>query len=252
MPLLRYLGTVNSEQLTTSDYEIIKKLEENILNIPDSTISELSKKVYTSSTSLHRLVKKLGFDGYTEFKYVVENHLEESHRTQLNGITDNVYFQKTLEDIKITYQLNEEKFKLIIDDMISHRDLYCFGTGWKQKQIVDNFANDLLYYGHSLKTLRNKDDLKIASKHFNKNSMIFIVSLSGNMDGYYETMKYIKEKGITSVGVSIYSNNPLANHVKHSLQFVDSSLDNDTHHWSSIPLSFIFDQLSHIYSLYDG
>lgn len=250
MAYFRYLRTVYEDQLTQTDQSVIKRLEENMQLIPKSTLSELAKQVYTSTTSLHRLVKKLGFNGYTEFKYIIEEYLEAEENNKFGKISENLYFKETIEDIQITYQLNEEKFSSIVSDMILHNDLYCFGTGWKQKQIVDNFANDLLYYGHSLKTLRNKDDLEIASKHLDENSMIFIVSLSGNMEGYEETMEYISSKGVVTVGVTIHSDNPLSNLVTHALHFLDSSLDLDNHHWSSIPLSFIFDQLSHEYAIY--
>mgnify|MGYP001940151028 CR=1 FL=1 len=248
MAYFRYLSTVYEDQLTQTDQSVIKRLEENMQLIPKSTLSELAKQVYTSTTSLHRLVKKLGFNGYNEFKYVIEEYLESEENNKFGKTNENLYFKKTIEDIQITHQLNEDKFSSIVSDMISHNDLYCFGTGWKQKQIVDNFANDLLYYGQSLKTLRNRDDLEIASKHLDENSMIFIVSLSGNMKGYEETMEYICSKGVATVGVTIHSDNPLSNLVTHALYFLDSSIDIDNHHWSSISLSYIFDQLSHEYA----
>lgn len=112
---------------------------------------------------MHRFVKKLGFDGYTEFKYVVENHLENEVKEDVNFSKTNDYLSNTINDIKMTFKLKEGSFKEVIGDLLSHNHSYCFGTGWKQKQIVDNFANDLLYYGHSVKTLRNTDDLEITS-----------------------------------------------------------------------------------------
>ena len=249
MPFFKYLSTIYEQQLTPTDRSIIKRLEDHLQEVPSLTISELAERVYTSSTSLHRLVKKLGFSGYTEFKYIVEDYLTNEEKNPLPNLEENTYLKHSLEDIQITYQLNKDKFEPIVADMLTHDDLYCFGTGWKQKQIVDNFANDLLYYGHSLKTLRNTDDLSIASRHLDENSMVFVVSLSGDMAGYKETMEYMKEKGIVTVGVSIHPGTPLTQIVKHALHFVDSSLDLENHHWSSLPLSTVFDQLSHVFAI---
>src|SRR5699024_8761980 len=151
-----------------------------------------------------------------------------------------------------TYKLNENKFDTVVREILSKDDIYCFGTGWKQKQIVDNFANDLLYYGHSVKTLRNTDDLKIASRQFNKNSLVIIVSLSGNLKDYKNTMEHIKNNNTSIVGVSIFSDNLLSKLVTYSLQYVDSSLIMDNHHWSAMPLSFIFDQLSHSVAIHEN
>jgi hypothetical protein len=60
---------------------------------------------------------------------------------------------------------------------------------------------------------------------------------------------YLNEQNITTIGVSIYSDNPLANLATHSLQFVDSSLEIDNHHWLAMTLNFIFDELSHAVSI---
>lgn len=252
MTLLKYLKTIHEEELTDTDLDILDHLEKQLPLIPNLTISELSQKFYTSSTSLHRLVKKLGFDGYTEFKYIVEDYLQNEEKEDTSFSNTNDYLLNTLDDMKITYKLNEGSFEEVIKDLFSHNDIYCFGTGWKQKQIVDNFANDLLYYGHSVKTLRNTDDLEIASRHFDENSLVVIVSLSGDLKNYKQTVEYMYEQDITIVGVSIYSDNPLSRLATHSLQFVDSSLDIENHHWSSITLNLIFDQLSHAVSIHKG
>lgn len=252
MTLLKYLSTVHADKLTSTDHTILKNMNDQVHLIPNSTISELSQKIYTSSTSLHRLVKKLGFDGYTEFRYTIEKQLNSQSGADDDFLVASHYLSDTLDDIKITYELNETKLEAVVDNILTHEDIYCFGTGWKQKQIVDNFANDLLYYGHAVKTLRNTDDLEIASKQFNEDSLVIIVSLSGDLKNYKHTMKYLNHHEITTIGVSIHSDNPLANLATYSLQFVDSSLDIENHHWSSMTLNFIFDQLSHAVSVHDN
>src|SRR5699024_5867048 len=153
MELIKYLTIIHNNKLTNTEQMILKNLENYINIIPNLTISELSEIVYSSPTSLHRLVKKLGFDGYTEFKYVIENELH-AHEEKLDFTQTNTYLSDVIDDIKITYKLNENKFDTVVREILSKDDIYCFGTGWKQKKIVDNFANDLLYYGHSVKTLR--------------------------------------------------------------------------------------------------
>lgn len=243
--LIKYLSVVHEDKLTETDHEILINLEAKLPQVPNLTISNLAEKVFTSSTSLHRLVKKLGFEGYTEFKYAVENYLDESQATSKSVTIDNDYFNQSIEDVKITYKLNEEKMDKVVKDLVCHDDLYCFGTGWKQKQIIDNFANDLLYYGHSFKTLRNIDDLRNASYHVDANSLVLIVSLSGDLKGYKDVMKDLIEKNITTIGVSRYTDNPLSKMTTHSLQFVDSTLNIRNHHWSALPLNALLDLLMH-------
>lgn len=250
MSIIKYLKIENSKRLSDTELILLDNMEEEIQNIPNLTITKLSNRIFTSTTSLHRLITKLGFEGYSEFKYTIENYLDNNRSGIFYEIDENPYLKHSLSDLTITYKLNESKFNGVVQDIVSHKDLYCFGTGWKQKQAVDNFANDLLYYGHSLKTLRNIDDLRIASRTLNKDSLVFIVSLSGNLSGYKEIIDLIVENNVTLIAVTQYSENPLATLATHSLQFVDTSLNIHNHHWSSVPLNFILDQLMHEISEY--
>lgn len=251
MNLIKYLENKYSNVLSANEKSILHKIAENIEFVPNSTLSELAKIVYSSPTSLHRLVKKIGFDGYIDFKYSIEKEL--SDKSQPDFYTNQSdYFINTLNDINITYKLNEEKFDKIVKEIINHNDLYCFGTGWKQKQLVDNFANDLLYYHHSFKTLRNIDDLKLASKQFKSNSLLIIVSLSGNMKGYCHIVESIKNNGNIIISVTLNTENSLKRISDYSLTFIDSSISKESHHWSSIPLSFLLDQLVHKISVYSS
>lgn len=246
--LIRYLSIINKDQLTESDNEILDALNEKLDNVPKSTISSLASDLLTSPSSLHRLVKKIGFDGFIDFKYAIENYLEED-KEKNNFKLDNGYYTRTLDDVQITYKLNEIKFNEIATDFVSHNDIYCFGTGWKQRQLTDNFANDLLYYGHSIKSLRNIDDLRNASYRMNSNSLVLIVSLSGDLRSYEDIMEYFKNNKITTIGVSRYTDNPLSRIATHSLQFVDSALDIDNHHWSALTLNILLDLLLHHISI---
>lgn len=250
MSIIKYLKIENSSKLSDTEKIILDNMENEINNIPNLTIIKLANKTFTSTTSLHRLITKLGFDGYSAFKYTIEDYLNDNRSKNFINIEENTYLKNSLSDLKITYKLNKSKFNHVVQDIVSHKDLYCFGTGWKQKQAVDNFANDLLYYGHSLKTLRNIDDLRIASRTLNKDSLVFIVSLSGNLSGYKEIIDLIVENNVTLIAVTQYSENPLATLATHSLQFVDTSLNIHNHHWSSVPLNFILDQLMHEISEY--
>lgn len=77
-----------------------------------------------------------------------------------------------------------------------------------------------------------------------------IVSLSDDLENYKQTVQYIYDQEITIVAIFIYLDNPLSRLATHSLQYVDSSLDIENHHWSSITLNLIFDQLSHAISIH--
>jgi len=57
--------------LTTAEYSIYHYILENYEEVRLMTIRELAKKVYTSTSTILRFVKKFGYDGYSEFQKCV-------------------------------------------------------------------------------------------------------------------------------------------------------------------------------------
>lgn len=239
MNISKYLIAKYSTILSSDDKKILKKGSKYIKENPDIILYDLAKKLYSSPSSLHRLFKKVGFKGYTDFKYAIRT---ESSQDKAFILKDD-YLRNVLDDIKITYRLNEEKLNRVADEIIKHDDLYCYGTGWKQAQIAGNFSKDLLYYNLFFKTLRNLDDLRTASKKFNKNSLLIIISFSGSISNYKKIIKDIENKDTTIIAITLNNDNLLTKIANYSLTYEYTSLSARHPHWSSISLNYLITQL---------
>lgn len=64
------------EDLTPSELEVYKFIIENYMHIPKLSISDISKSVFCSNTSVLRLLKRLGYSTYSDFKYSVKKSIE--------------------------------------------------------------------------------------------------------------------------------------------------------------------------------
>jgi len=148
-----------------------------------------------------------------------------------------------LNNIQLTKQLNEKDIIEIADVILEENIKYCFGTGWKQKQLVDNFSTDLLYYGESFTTLRTEDDLKAASTHMDENSLLLIVSLSGNTSSYIDILKQSLLRNVTVISITADVSNTLSSLADYSLYYKDDILENTSKHWNTNTLHFILDYL---------
>ncbi|MDU6791843.1 MAG: MurR/RpiR family transcriptional regulator, partial [Anaerococcus sp.] len=71
----------NKEKFTQTDLLIIDFIINNEDKKLDLSINDLAKKCLTSRTSILRFSKKLGFDGYSEFKYFL-NKKEEVEKPE--------------------------------------------------------------------------------------------------------------------------------------------------------------------------
>lgn len=59
----------NSEELTKNDLEILEEIRKIAEKIPTLTIADLSNILHVSQSTIVRLSQRLGFKGYSEFKY---------------------------------------------------------------------------------------------------------------------------------------------------------------------------------------
>jgi Transcriptional regulators len=72
------------DELNENDKEVISYIVTNKRLVTDMTITTLAEASLTSKSSILRLTKKLGYSGYSEFKYSLQNQLRENK--QLNEV----------------------------------------------------------------------------------------------------------------------------------------------------------------------
>lgn len=229
-----------SKELSNNDIGIIQNIGLYYNEIPNMKIKELADACFTSSTTVHRLIKKIGFEGFSEFKYKIIQDLEDTSTLEF---TEEEYLENYLNNIQLTKQLNETEIDTVANIILNKNIKYCFGTGWKQKQMIDNFSTDLLYYGESFTTLRTEDDLRIASEHMDEESLLLIVSLSGNAKNYSDILKKCTLRNVTIISITADVSSLLSSLAHHSLYYKDDILENTAKHWNTNTLHFILDYL---------
>lgn len=98
------LKNLDQNTLSKNDMDILHELDKNFSLIPNSNIKELATTSFTSQASLSRLIKKIGFSSFSEFKLRVSDFLKQSDSKEIS-VHD--YLSSTIEEIKITDALNK-------------------------------------------------------------------------------------------------------------------------------------------------
>ena len=65
-------------------YKVVEKILANIHAVKDATIYELAEMCYSSPATVSRLVKKLGFENYVDFKTQISYALRNYHYLNMN------------------------------------------------------------------------------------------------------------------------------------------------------------------------
>lgn len=233
----RYKSTLSANELA-----LLIELSKQTEKIPDSTISQMAELLFISKSSLYRLIRKLGFDGYTTFKYRVTDSLRED---KVSHLAPADFFDVTMDQLKKTYVLNQNELEHAARLFLNADTRYVYGTGWKQKQVVDNFSTDLLIYGERSLTLRNKFDLASCVSHMTQNDILVFTSLSGNLKGYENTIDELHIRDIPVISVTRAVPNLLSKEATTSLFFESNPSMDNTEHWPALPMDFIFELFIH-------
>lgn len=130
-----------SGTFTKTDEKIYNYIMENPTQVVHRNIYELAKITGISRSAILRFSKKIGYSGFSEFKYdfsrfVHSGSLKKAEPEQNTSVDIIDIYQKTINQMKET--LDEKKLHLLVDHIVPCRRLKIFGinrTGHSAKQL---------------------------------------------------------------------------------------------------------------------
>jgi len=185
------------------------------------TIHECAKASYTSPSSVVRLCRKLGFDGYKEFHQSLvyelalldldlkEKGKEITFQDSLHDIIEKVTSKNILSLDNTAKLMDDNTVKACVDLMLQSRSICLFGMG----------ASLLVAKDAYLKFLRiNKpciinDDWHaqlLQARNMISEDLAIAISYSGMTKEVIECIKAAKEKGAKVIAISRFEDNPLS------------------------------------------
>ena len=150
----------NKGKFTQTDFDIVDFLINNKNKKLDLSINEFAKKCLTSRTSILRFSKKLGFEGYSEFKY---------------------FLNKKEEKVEKTYE-EDKKLDYLFEKIKNSNNIFIYGNG-NYEDIIKNAIK--LYFkdlGQFAETFQGRDEITTFNKNSLKDSTIFVIDLSNDSD----------------------------------------------------------------------
>ena len=152
----------NKEKFTQTDLVIADFLIDKKNEKLDLSINELAKKCLTSRTSILRFTQKIGFDGYSEFKYYVNQN------------------EGKKEDVK--KEENYENINEILERLDKSNNIFIYGNGDFEDIIKNSIKSYLKDLGKLSETFKGRDEISTFNKNSLKDSTIFIIDLSDDPD----------------------------------------------------------------------
>lgn len=248
----------NKNDFSYSEQVIIDYILENKDEISKLTIHELALRTHTSNPAIIRLCKKLGVDGFRDFKIIFSRDLEKFRKERTN-VDVNYPFKKdesisevannisivTKSAVDLCYEnLNEEEIKAVGKLLNQAKNIYLFAIG-------DSYVRALSFKNKMIKlkkiVLDGTDaslDAIYASCSDEKDCALFITYSSLNRDFLY--LQHILKMNQTPI-VTITSNkdSKLALDSDYLLTFPDleNPLDSIATFYSQIAIDYLLNIL---------
>ncbi|MDO4466449.1 MAG: MurR/RpiR family transcriptional regulator [Bacillota bacterium] len=209
------------ETLSKKELEILQYVHENLEEIQKMSIQTFAKNINYSTSTVLRFCRKLGFQGFSEFKYQIRDQIKKINIENNEEQTFGQVKARLLSDLDGTASLIQTDDLMKIAKLLSKNlPVYIFSPGGITN-IASEYLESMLFMAGCRYVYRS--DSKKTFRHFiqtvNKNSIFIFISYSGNSPDTLQMAKEAKMHGMIVVSISSIENNDLAEVSNYNLRF---------------------------------
>lgn len=192
-------------ELNATDLLIWKYISNHKRECGRSTIYELAEKCCVSRTTVLRFAKKLSLSGYSELRAVLNFESKTAPAEggyNLGPIFE--HYQRIVEDMR------KKDFQHINELIYGAGHLYAYATGVMQNNIVNELRRMFNNSGDYIVNIGNTGEIPYFLKSMPSDSLVFIVSLSGEKEDTIEFARKLRLRDIPVISITKLSDNTLA------------------------------------------
>ncbi|EHY91786.1 MULTISPECIES: MurR/RpiR family transcriptional regulator [Staphylococcus] len=244
--VLDHLINKHFEQLTENDLHIINVIRQNIDQISNMKIHDLSKLTHTSISTIHRLVKKMGFEGYSNFKFYIK--MDSNNESPQLASADPI-----IEDVRRTVEHLEMFDYHTLNQLIETAPfIYIFGTGMAQQNVAREAQRHMLSISKRAIVINDETELRLAIDQMSADDLLFIISLSGETKNLIDPIQLIKSRELHYVSITTLHDNYIAKNAAFNVYVNSAPIQffNTTTYYSFTPYYVVFDFIARTYHNY--
>lgn len=231
------------DELSESEKYVFYELDCSPELIGKLTLSNLATHLSSSNSTIIRMTQKLGFDGFSQFKYEMKHLLSETifiHEKDLLIQYQN-FFQESLCLVTL------ENLEFFARKIYESANVFIVGVGLT-KPIAEYISKRLYQLNKPSMYIYESHMLDLLPNLIHKNDLIIFVSMSGETKSLLIPAKKIKQKGGIILSITNAHNSSLT---KISTRHISSGISaNVYHHYDVTSRAFLMIQADLILELY--
>lgn len=210
---------MNYEKLSEGEQEMIYYIVNHPSEVIELSINELADKILSSKSSVLRLSKKMGFRGYTEMKFSIEQSLLQP------AISPTDLIATMQREIELTFQYAKQtNFHPLLDTIKQADHLYLYATGFTQNNFTKDFSNDLFLSGRTNFLISGETNFEMISQTLSIDDFVIVTSLSGDTPAIKNTIRNLQLHKIPMLSVTAFGKNFLSSNSDYQLYYEISNL----------------------------
>lgn len=246
------------DSMTPLESEIASYILNNKDAVTKLKIQELADILFISKSSIHRFVKKIGFNGFNDLKVSIAK--ENADLLENNSyINVNYPFQAKDNPRQIAFKLLELYEKAIKDtfeyvdldqikavsQLIDSADVIDVYTHAHNSNIAENFQDKMLTIGRSVNCPSSFYNQRLTVLASDQKHVAIILSYSGKATFILPIVKKLNEKGVKVIQIGKAGSNYYSQYVTYHLSISDSENNRDrmSQFSSHIAMQYIMDVL---------
>ncbi|MGM7719746.1 MurR/RpiR family transcriptional regulator [Metabacillus sp. Hm71] len=201
------------KQLSESERYLLEYIFKNIENIPDISIVKLSEEANVSTATIVRLMKKIGHDGFTSFKYNIKDKLNSKESIEAIDEIDtkiqHAIKKNELEVLNTIQMINRGTIEDTIQKIYDADKIYIFARGFSE-MIANEMTIKLQLLGKNCEMHNDPNIIRVISSKLKEKHLAIFISLNGETEELVEACKNFKIKNISTVTITASLDSTLA------------------------------------------
>lgn len=201
-------------QLNDTEDDIVDYIQNHKKDIKQLSIQKMANELFIAPNSVMRLSKKLGYSGFAELKFSIQNETRPQNKTMSRQLMELLprNIVKTLDII------DETQVERAASIMRKARCCIFAGVG-DSTYFCELLGKNLRCIDYQVQYYQQIHDMIYAVEHGNSEDALIIISARGVNDRLVKLAQRGKEIGMEVISITHMCENPLAKEATHNLYF---------------------------------
>ena len=195
---------------TKSELKLYDYIKEHLETVMYNSLTELSERCAVGEATILRFCRKIGFNGYQDFKLAIAQELSVVKATQqdedhlINRIKNN-----TLKAIEDTFDaVDEGLLKKAIDWIDDYDEIIVYGVGHSGLTALD-LQSKLMRIGKNVQVVIDPHFQIMRSCSASERTLIIAISITGSTKDIVDSVEKAKENKAKVIAITSYVRSPL-------------------------------------------